>query len=209
MHFRTFLTIALVGTGSVANAATFTDRATFEAAIDILYIEDFETLTGGDSIAGPILMPTGLEVSTDTNDMYVAGPGQSSNPTTALGSNTPLSDAMHFDLGVSAYGLGMDIFQNQGGGSQTGIDQTYELSLFSGLLLVDTIVGTIGSGTGGFLGYTSASLFDNASLISLSTPLFEVVDNVTVGAVPLPAGLPLIGGAVLALGALRRRRKAT
>lgn len=211
MFFRTALAVALVGGASVANAATFADRATFEAAITIDYIEDFQSLTDGSGLTGPVALPSGLVVSTNSNDMFVPGPGQSTNVTTAIGSNTPIEDTLYFDLGMSANALGMDIFQNNGGGGQSGADQTYELSVFAGLVLVETVTGAIGSNGGGFLGVTTVNFFDNASLISISSDQFEVVDNVTVGTaatVPLPAGLPLIGAAILALGALGKRRKA-
>lgn len=201
--------LAVVMAASSANAFTiFTDRATFEAAITIAYNEDFETLSGTNSFAGPITMPTGLTVSSQSNSLFSVGPGQSSNPTEAIGSNTPSSDSLNMALGVSATAVGMDLFQNNGGGTQFGSDITYDISLFLGGSSVSTHTTTVSPNGGSFFGVIADSAFDNFSIFSNSNS-YEVADNVTVGdaAVPVPAALPMMAAGIAGLAMVAQRRK--
>ena len=205
--------LLLAGMG-VANAAViFTDRTAFEASISIVYNEDFQTLGPGTQLIGtPLLMPTGLTVSAPNNDVYTAGPGQSTNPTQAIGSNNPRSDSLDFDLGGDFLAVGADLFQNNGGGSQFAVDITYQLSFYDDGGLVDTILATVVPNGGSFIGFIADAVFDRVEIMSLYPGgSYEVADNITVGnavRVPEPATLSMLGIGLIGLGLVRRRRTA-
>jgi len=202
---------ALAICSGTANATLLTDRTTFESLISIVYQEDFETLgPGTTAITGPITMPTGLTVSSESNDLFSAGPGQSTNPTLAIGSNYPPSDSLFFDLGGDFLAFGADFFQNFGGGSQSGNPISYQLSFYDNGSLLDTITSSVAPNGGSFIGYISImGVFDRVQVFSLGNS-FEVADNVTVGNegvnVPEPAVFALLGLGIAGLG-LRQKKK--
>lgn len=202
----------LVSLSTAAHATTFTNRATFEASVTIDFTEDFQSLGNNtSSLAGPALLPSGITVSSQSNSLFVVGPGQSSNPTTAIGSNSPLSDSLTVDLGGSYSAFGVDLFQNFGGGSQGGSPINYELSFFNGAVLIDTIIASVAPNGGSFSGYISGSLFDSVEIFSLATS-YEILDNVTVGSgesrgVPEPGSMMLFGAGIVGLGLMRRRKR--
>lgn len=206
-------TLALVLASGVtaAHGATFTERSGFEAAVSGGYVEGFESLPRNIiGFDGPAVLPTGLVVSSESNELFVAAPGQSTNPTLAIGSNEPLEDVLYFALGGLFTGFGADIFQNLGSGSQADRPIQYLLAVYRDGRVVDTTAARIGPDGGGFLGLTSFDPFDAASLFSSEVDAYEVVDDVTVGdltvaPIPLPAGLPLLAGALAALGLAGRR----
>ena len=199
-------------TAGVLHAATFTDRTTFQNAINISYIEDFESMDDGTyGFTGPITFGTGLTVSSESNQLFSVGVGQSTNPTQAIGSNTPDSDSLLMALGGTFKAFGADLFQNDGGGAQTAGPVSFIIQAFLGNVLVDSAVGNVLPNGGSFLGLTSASAFDNVRIFATGQDLFEVADNATVGdanVVPLPAGLPLMLAGLGAFAALRRKRAA-
>lgn len=199
-------TCCLAGT---ANAATFTDRALFEAAIDIAFTEDFEscgtqtvTFTGplaGNPVCSGIV--SGFDASSASNQLFIAGPGQSGNPTTALGLNFPSGAALFLTFGGVYDSFGLDLFQNIGGGTSGAQPIPYELDF----RLQDTQVELLNTNVapaGSFFGRTGLS-FDEVRVTSLQG--FAVIDNVTVGLErrdPPPAPIPLPGGLPLLLGGL-------
>lgn len=206
----TFAAASAFGFATTAGAVTYTDRTTFLSAITLSYTEDFETLPA--PLSPPFTLGTGLTVSSDTNALYTAAPGQSTNPTQAIGSNTPLSDWLDFDLGGTFTAFGTDIFQNLGGGRQGTAPAAFSLQAYAGTSLVASVTGDIGPNGGGFLGFTAAA-FDRVRLIAEPLDMYEVADNVSVGfadnvipaPIPLPAGFPLLFAGVALLGMLRRR----
>ncbi|KAF0677450.1 hypothetical protein [Profundibacterium mesophilum] len=207
----TFASALVIGFTTAAGAVTYTDRTTFLNAITLSFTEDFETLPA--PLNPPFTLGTGLTVSSDANDLYTASPGQSSNPTQAIGSNFPLSDWLDFDLGGTFTAFGTDIFQNLGGGAQGSAPVAYSLHAYAGTSLVASVMGDIAPNSGGFLGLTAAG-FDRVRLIGEPVDVYEVADNVSVGfsdnvipaPIPLPAGFPLLIAGVAMLGLLTRKR---
>ena len=204
----------LVAGGPVNASVVFTDRTAFEGATTVDVTEDFETLGPGTaSFTGPILMPSGITVSSQSNDLFTVGPGQSTNPTEAIGSNTPRGDSLLIDLGGSFLSFGADFFQNDGGGDQFSDDISFVVDLFLGAALIDSFVATVAPNGGSFFGVIADSLFDNVSILASPTGAFEVVDNVTLGlraidTVPLPGSLQLFftSLALLLFAGWHRRR---
>ena len=208
---RFLLPIALAGFASTAHAATFTDSGSFFADVTPVYTETFSSLgtVTDNSLTGPVSLPSGLTVASQSGDLFVAGPGQSTNPTTAIGSNNPRGDSLQLDFGGTYTAFGTDIFQNNSQGSQTGGPVEFVIAVFLGLSLVDSFSGLIAPNGGGFLGLTTLTGFDNATVTATGEDLYEVIDNVTVGQpvapIPLPfSGVLLLGG-LGALTVLRRR----
>lgn len=206
--FSAAILFSMIVTSS-AFATIFNDRSLFEASISINFIENFETLGPATAVfSGPITMPTGLVVSSPSNELFTVGIMQSTNPTTAIGSNTPSTDYLDFNLGSDYAAFGADFFQNFGGGSQGSEAVDYQLQFFNDSILIDTIVGSVAPNGGSFIGYISTlGAFDQVQALSLADS-FEVVDNVTVGdasVVPEPTTILLLGFGLLGLLGVKRK----
>jgi hypothetical protein len=212
---RSLLT-ALLMTGTLASsasAATFTDFASYDAAVNITLTEDFESLgTTTASFPGPWVGPSGITVSSQSNDLFTAGPGQSTNATSAIGSNSPESDTLSMALGGAYGAFGAEFFQNNGGGSQGVGPADFSISTYLGNILSETFLFSVNPNGGSFFGFTTLLLFDSVEITAIAGSLFEVADNVAAGdpgtpAVPLPAALPLLLMGIGAAAAARRVQK--
>ena len=138
-------------------------------------------------------------------------PSESSNPTTALGINLPTGgvNTITFASGTSAFGL--DLFQNFGGGSQSGSPASFLISLFDASnSLIGAFNPFVAPNGGSFFGVTSSDVIFSAQVSQPGG--YAVVDNVRFGsvsaAVPEPAtwALLLIGFGFIG-GAMRIRRR--
>ncbi len=202
---------AICGFAGDASALVITDRGAFEAAVDVSVTEDFESYSGTVAVTGPLATPSGFVLTSPSNSLFHAGPGQSSNPTQAFGSNIPASDHLAILLGANYTAFGVDLFQNNAAGSQFGSSITYAMSFYDEGVLVASENASVAPNGGSFFGFLSSSAFDEVRIFSLSDS-YEVVDNISAGSpsgaspVPLPGGLPLILGALAAFGAVRARR---
>jgi hypothetical protein len=213
-----------VASGAEAALIFYPNLAAFNAANPGLAFEGFQNANGGtQAFTGPLNSTTnnaafspgdilpGIEF-TDTpgpggNEMFIAGPGQSSNPTTAIGQNTPPSDALDILFAPTVGAVSFNIFQNFGGGSQSGVNQIYPVSVYGpGNVLLGSINITVASGQAGFFGVRSDSPI---SKISVNNPnAFDVIDDVQFGQVPEPATLSMLGLGLVAGAVARRRAKA-
>ncbi|MFO0841065.1 MAG: PEP-CTERM sorting domain-containing protein [Gemmataceae bacterium] len=224
------LTMLFAGLGqSKAGITTYGTRAAFDVAAPGVPVEGFQNAdtSSTGAFTGPLnsssnipgffspgdILP-GITLSTQSNNMFTAGPGQSSNPTLAVGSNFPGSDSLELVFGPGVTALAFDLFQNFGGGSQSGSNQTYQVSLYdTSDVLIGTYNATVPSGSAGFFGATSDSaLIGRASILGPNNA-FEVVDNIAFGqanaeAVPEPASIAmLLVGTMGVAGYGWRRRK--
>lgn len=226
------LAVAAAWAGSVARLdaglIVYATRAAFDAANPGLPVEGFEnTSAGTTAFTGPLNSATNNAVfSTGSilpgitfvdnpgpgiNGMFLAGPGQSSNPTRAIGQNTPATDALDilFD-GPGVAAVAFDVFQNFGFGSQSGQTQDYPVQIFGASGLLGTINVSVPSGAAGFFGVSSDT--ELITRVSINrTDAFEVIDNVAFGGtlsvspIPEPPSLAVWGVVALGLAAGRLR----
>lgn len=204
------LLAALAIVGASAQATSYTDRASFNAATTIAYTQDFETLSGTASFTGPLSFADGLTVSSPSNNLFSVGVGQSSNSTEAIGSNYPPSDYLQFGLGGNFRAFGADFFENFGGGAQHSGPSTFQLTFFSGTTSVGSVTGLVAPNGGSFIGFTSSTFFNSVQVLSLDNS-YEVADNVSVGnvsAVPEPESYAMLLAGLGLVGLMVKRRKA-
>lgn len=202
---------ALVVMSPSAMAATtvFNDGASFGAASGPTTTVNFEGCVGGGSNAANFCSGLPAGVTFTASNFYVAPPGQSANPTTALGINTPLGgvNTITFAEGVNVFG--MNLFQNFGGGSQSSAATSFLIALYgSGGALIQTFNPSVAPGTGSFFGVLSTQAIFSAQVSQPSG--FAVIDNVQfASAVPEPGTWALMLLGIGGVGfSLRRRTRA-
>lgn len=191
-------------------AATFSDRATFLAAVSGA-IEHTDLTTAFDLTAA-----SGSSINTNYatfTDMFGADPYVILNGV----------ENVDFDVTYTSeiFAFGMDVYEPQastatfnGCNVGTCVESTFEISLFSGATLVTTESFSPDNEMLDFIGFTSNVGFDRIEVReSTGTNDNEFFGNFvsspTPAAVPLPAGLPLLAIGVGLLGAIGRFRKAT
>jgi hypothetical protein len=221
----------MVGTVGRSDAILtfYVNRAAFNAANPGLPIEGFQNANTGTSVfTGPLDSTTnnaqfspgdilpGITFTDspgpDAGAMFVVGPGQSTNPTTALGVNFPATDAMDILLNPGVSAVALDIFQNFGGGAQSGVTQPYVVDIFGTSGLLGSTVILVPSGQFGFFGVSSNVSGEIVRVSVNNRSAFDVIDNVAFGgaAVPEPSTLAFAGSlgiGLLALGRSRLRRR--
>lgn len=190
----------------------YTNRANFNSHTNAVKTENFESL--GKSTApliGPITLSSGVIISSQSNHLFKAGPGQSTNPSTAIGTNFPSTDSLNIGLPGVFHAIGLDIYQNFSGGLQLGSPAPYLVSLFNEAMPVGSFISLVASNSGSFFGVISSFGFNKVSIIGL-IPSYEVVDNVAFGqalAAPSPVAgagiIPMLG--LVGYWILRRRRR--
>ena len=111
-----FLLCVLTNT---AHATIFTDRDLFEAAIDIVYTETFQSLAGNvGGLGTTATFPSGLTAVVEggpENELFVAAPGAFLNPTVALGPRQVAGRSgrdMLLDLAAPFQAVGFDYFSD-------------------------------------------------------------------------------------------------
>jgi hypothetical protein len=219
-----FAATLLTSVAALAAPTTYATRAAFDAAVPVQALETFENCSGGPSYnAGEVFsaanLPSNCTALTAgisytgalaTDNLYSATPGQSSNPTQALGLDLAIGSGISFVLAAPTTGFAADLFQNFGGGSQGTAPVTFNVELFSGLTSIALLNTSVAPNGGSFFGVTELGGFDRV-VITLPAG-YTVADNVAWGAastsVSEPTTLMLTGAGLLGLAALRRRRKA-
>jgi hypothetical protein len=214
--------------GVQAAPVYFGDRTAFNAANTGSTLEDFEDWTAAGNIVGfatpvnsvsnvPGLVAPGQIAGGITfaltvgADAYFAAPNQSANPTNAIGVDTPTTAGWNLLFAAGTSSLAFDVFQNFGGGSQSGQDILVTVQLFgAGDALLDSFDVTVPSGSAGFYGVsTGTDLITRATINNVDS--FDVIDNVAFNGVnidvPEPMSLALVSLGLLGIG-LSRCRKA-
>jgi hypothetical protein len=220
-------------TTSLAAPIYYGTRAAFNAANPGLPVEGFENLDGTGStitfngplnaasnipgVASPGQILAGISfidnpAGINNPGMFLAAPNQSTNPTTALGSNIPHGDSLDILLSPGVFAVAFDIYQNIGGGGQAVGALNYDVSIFgtSGLLGVTTI--SVNPNSSGFYGVSSTEAITRVNVLGTSGAIFEVIDDVAFGGASqvVPEPLSLSIWSVLGAGGIvvwRRKRK--
>lgn len=206
-----------------AQITTYSTRSAFSSAAGPLTTESFNscgtstvTLGVGADLSSSSLGPcasiqSGVTFATNANtELYIAGPGQSANATTALGINIPLGAAHQITFSTAIRAFGVDLFQNMAGGGQSGSAQPFFAEVFGTSGSLGTFNFDIASQTGGFFGFTS--LVDVTEVRIGQETGFAVMDDVSFSpttAVPEPSTALLVAPALLLLAASARRRRSS
>ena len=204
---RILLSIAFVASLFVGAAATAT-------TVDFQGCGSTTTSIGVDvsvsSSSGPCSgIPAGVTFSPPAGfDLYIAAAGQSANPTTALGLDFPQGGNLTITLDNLATAFGLDLFQNFGGGFQSGADAQFLISLFNGIVPVASYNVAVASGTGSVFGVNGISPFNGITVSQAGG--FAVIDNFSFGAAAVPEpdtwAMMLLGFGAIGCAMRRRQR---
>ena len=190
---RPILIAVLIAMGPAplqAVTSLYIDRASFEQAAGVRSVEDFETCSDSPSLAvnqvlnaknpgSCAMLVAGFSLAPSLGGTnYVALPGQSSNPSIAIGVDSNLGEATRitFDTGSTAFAA--DLFQNYGGGDQSTSAARFRIRLFTleGALIDDFAVDVLPSG-GSFFGVTSSEVIGSVEVGQSDG--YAVLDNIT------------------------------
>ncbi len=202
-----------------AALSLYANRGDFNAEHPAAITENFENLNNTTAaFAGPLNSLTSVgglieagdiqpffSFSSQSNNLFVAASGSSSNPSTAIGSNFPSMDSLQALFASPVHSFAVDLFQNTGAGGQSGVSQSVTITLFDGAATVGSATANVPSGAAGFFGVTSSLPFDRVDIRS-DNHLYEVIDNVSVVAVPEPS-VALLAAFFPAMLLLRRRMR--
>jgi hypothetical protein len=213
--------LALVSAALPAAAATttsYSDRADFTAAAGPLTTETFEScavnsqvniaLSAGNTGPCGSIVPGVRFAPPPGGQDYIAPAGQTGNPSTALGINSPPYTELLVDFsGPDIFAFGADLYQNAGAGAQSPGLAPYELRVhFLGGDPDEVLDLGVASG-GSFFGLTSDTAIDSVGITRLDG--YAVIDNASfsTSAVPEPASWAMMLLGFGGLGALLRRRR--
>jgi hypothetical protein len=226
--FKTMIGLSALALAAVPASAAFNtygNRAAFDAAAGPTTTESFNAC-GTDTVAlgtdfalsasslGPCSsIAAGITFAPDPGfDLYIAGPGQSANATTALGVNFPPAGNNRITFSGGTYAFGADFNQNFGGGGQSGqlAIMFYDLYDMQGNLLGGGSE-SIASGVSTFFGLTSTDLI--GSIWVRQQGGFVVIDDVSFGeggpgGIPEPAtwAMMVLGFGLVGTAARRRTK---
>jgi len=210
---------AFASTAASAAITTYATRSAFNTAAGATTTETFNSCGGTASLGVGFVLSSGnlgpcgsiapgISFAPDSGyDLYIAAPGQSANIDTALGVDLPNGGNNTIGFSSPTNAFAADLFQNFGGGFQSGADAIFTLNAFGTSGLLGSYTFPIASGTGGFFGLTSTQGITSIQVSHAGG--YAVVDNVSFnrgGTVPEPASWALmIAGFGLVGIAVRRR----
>ena len=204
--------VALLATAVELNAGiiTYNDRASFEAVLNNIKVDDFESPSYG-YINTAATMQSLSSASIKYESTFFDTPDWNIVDTGALcwgcnGSGQILLDATTIGSSDGVFGFGLDILRNSN--IITQLDYDAFVTFGNGL----TQQYDLGIGGPMFFGITSDTLIKSVHFTLENGSITDSgrfqVDNVTIGSpVPTPATIPLLGIALAALGFIRRRAK--
>lgn len=197
-QLRNFLLIlVIIAAPGLARAATVTETFTFNATLtsgDLLcgdFVGSETSCPGQFGQRGPALLTYGMSIGETYAGMF-----------SLTFNDTGLEDARCEINGKNCYYSDDFLPSTPVGSSPGNIDFTLNSQISSAFDL---------SGSPGSYGYGTDYMWDDQGLFYYSMVDFELTEvvytNSALAPVPLPASLPLLGGALFGFGAWRRMRK--
>jgi hypothetical protein len=146
-------------------------NATVSLAVDA-------TLGGSGVCSG---LPNGIDFAPSAGgQLYIAQPGQSSNPTIALGLDNPTGGVISFSLASLTTSFAAQFFQNFGGGEQSDSSSYTVLFYNDGAQFASSTFGAAANG-GTFYGVTGLNPFNRITISQAGG--YAVIDDVSFGSV--------------------------
>ncbi len=198
--------VGVIGAATTAHAGTVTED--FESCGTVTQSLGTDVSLSAANPGPCASIVPGITFSPDAgNDLYIAGPGQSANTTTALGVDYPSGGHDNISFSSPETIFSADFNQNFGGGTQSGSPAAFTIDTFFGGNLIGSYNFDVASGSSTNFGFVS-SPFDFLQVSQVGTG-FAVIDNVTFGtssAVPEPAtwAMMLVGFGMVGF-AMRKR----
>ncbi|MEM9796037.1 MAG: VPLPA-CTERM sorting domain-containing protein [Pseudomonadota bacterium] len=207
-----------------AHAATFTSFDAFQTAIGFApsVTEDFSGVADGTTLTSTTFATTGttVVVSEPTAESFVDGEALRLSVDNPSGpEQVPFTTSITFILPQATTFFGIDFGLGSFGGIGTGVGNDSGTIVTAGSETFDFNDLTPGGDDieySGFFGLTSTTAFDRIVLTSAGANTFNRDDDFVVDTlvfadlapapIPLPAGLPLLAGGFVLLGALRMRK---